>query len=74
MHYSANAFAIPNSQTIQALDTNIPVGSAQELSPLDAAKANLLYKCSKFVLGSFFLAVKLILYFYQVIYPRGCLS
>ena len=47
LHYSPTAFAMPNTQTIQALDSNIPVGNAEELSPLDAAKTNLLYQCSK---------------------------
>ena len=46
-HYRANAFARPNSQTLAALASNIPIGNAKELSPLDAAKASLLYKCSK---------------------------
>ena len=47
LHYSPNTFAIQNTNTLQALDSNIPLGNAKELSPLDALKTNLLYKCSK---------------------------
>ena len=48
LHYSATTFALPNTATIESVDSNIPFGEAKELSPLDAAKTNLLYQCGKF--------------------------
>ena len=48
MHYSTKAFSV-NGQvdTIQSKTPNIPIGGAEELSPLDILKANKLYRCSK---------------------------
>ena len=51
MHYSATTFARQGASALVANDPNIPIGDAQELSPLDAAKANLLYNCSKYTPG-----------------------
>ena len=51
MHYSATTFARQGVSALMANDPNIPIGGAQELSPLDAAKANLLYNCSKYTPG-----------------------
>ena len=47
MHYRENAFGINNAVTIASRHPGIPFGRAQELSPLDAVKANTLYKCGK---------------------------
>ncbi len=46
-HYGGSIFAKQNTQTLQPWDSNIHFGNANELSPLDAVKTNLLYKCSK---------------------------
>lgn len=47
MHYVNDAFTRDGSDTIQAKDSTIPIGDAQELSPLDIAKANALYSCGE---------------------------
>jgi len=47
MHYGPTVFGRPNLVTLQALDSNIPLGNAEEISPLDAEKTNRLYRCSK---------------------------
>ena len=48
MHYSSRAFSIDRQrETLQAKDSNIPIGGAEELSPLDILKAHRLYKCCK---------------------------
>ena len=47
MHYSRKAFSANGQDTIVARDPSIPFGNAGELSPLDIAKANALYKCGK---------------------------
>ena len=51
MHYSATTFAKQGASALVANNPNIPFGDTQELSPLDAAKANLLYNCSKYTPG-----------------------
>ena len=43
MHYSATAFARPNTKTITTKEKDIPFGLAPELSPLDIKQTNLLY-------------------------------
>lgn len=48
MHYSKDAFSKNNLDTIVAKDQTIPFGDAEELSPLDIAKANALYSCGEF--------------------------
>ena len=48
MHYSKAAFSANGQDTIVARDPTIPFGNAGELSPLDIAKANVLYNCGKF--------------------------
>ena len=48
MHYSKDAFSANNQDTIVAKDPTIPFGDAEELSPLDIAKAKVLYNCGKF--------------------------
>ncbi|XP_064384778.1 dorsal-ventral patterning protein tolloid-like [Halichondria panicea] len=46
MHYSSRAFSRDGrSETIQTNQPNIPIGEAEELSPLDILKANRLYNC-----------------------------
>ena len=47
MHYSADAFSANGQDTIVAKDSTIPFGDAEELSPLDIAKANALYNCGE---------------------------
>ena len=47
MHYNPDTFANPNTDAISARQPNIHLGHAEELSPLDAAKANALYQCGK---------------------------
>ena len=47
MHYRENEFGINNAVTIVSRQPGIPVGGAQELSPLDAFKVNALYECGK---------------------------
>ncbi len=48
MHYSSRAFSRDGrSETIQTNQPNIPIGEAEELSPLDILKANKLYNCRK---------------------------
>ena len=47
MHYKDTAFGINGSVTIASRQPGIPFGIAQELSPLDAIKANALYRCGK---------------------------
>ncbi len=48
MHYSSRAFSKDGrSETIRANQPNIPIGEAEELSPLDILKANKLYNCRK---------------------------
>ena len=47
MHYGTTTFARQGTSVLNANNPNIPIGDAQELSPLDAVKANLLYNCSK---------------------------
>ena len=48
MHYSADAFSANGLDTIVAKDSSIPFGDAEELSPLDIAKANALYSCGEY--------------------------
>ena len=48
VHYSKAAFSANGQDTIVARDPTIPFGAANELSPLDIAKANVLYNCGKF--------------------------
>ena len=48
MHYGATTFARQGTSALVANNPNIPIGDAQELSPLDAAKANRLYNCSEY--------------------------
>ena len=50
MHYSSDAFSKSNADTIVTKESNIPIGDAQELSPLDIVKANKLYSCGEFCL------------------------
>lgn len=50
MHYSSDTFTRNGMDTIRARDPAIPFGDAQELSPLDIAKANALYNCGEFIL------------------------
>ena len=45
MHYDPTAFAKPGTVTLVATKPNITFGHAKELSLLDIAKANALYKC-----------------------------
>ena len=46
MHYDKDSFSISYYlDTIRAKDPSIPLGGAEELSPLDIAKANTLYNC-----------------------------
>ena len=47
MHYSRDAFSHDGSVTIQTKDPTIPVGDANELSPLDIAKTKALYSCGE---------------------------
>ena len=47
MHYSSDTFAVSGRDTIVSRQPNIPVGG-KELSPLDIAKTNALYKCGEF--------------------------
>ena len=47
MHYDRDAFSRNYFDTIRARDPTIPLGDAKELSPLDIAKANVLYSCGK---------------------------
>ena len=51
MHYSRGAFTRNGADTIRARDRAIPIGDAQELSPLDIAKANTLYNCGELLLN-----------------------
>lgn len=46
MHYSPDTFAVRGTNAIVASSPGIHIGRAEELSPLDVAKANALYKCS----------------------------
>ena len=50
MHYDPNTFARRGTVAIVALDPDITVGNAEELSPLDILQTNLLYQCSKFLI------------------------
>ena len=43
MHYSATAFALPNTITMSTKEKDIPFGRAPELSPWDIKQTNLLY-------------------------------
>jgi hypothetical protein len=45
MHYDKDFFSINSMNTMQARDPTIPLGGAEELSPLDIAKATALYNC-----------------------------
>lgn len=45
MHYHPSTFSVNGQDTIVALDDNIVIGMAQELSPLDILGTNLLYAC-----------------------------
>ena len=46
MHYGPSVFAInPTAETVISRQPNIPLGDAEELSPLDVAKCNRLYNC-----------------------------
>ena len=47
MHYSSDTFAVSGRDTIVSRQPNIPVGG-DELSPLDIAKTNALYKCGEY--------------------------
>ena len=48
MHYDSDTGAIEGRNSIVSKQPNIPLGG-EELSPLDIAKANVLYKCGEFV-------------------------
>ena len=52
MHYGPTIFGRQSFVTLQALDSSIPLGNAQELSPLDVEKTNLLYRCGKLEMAS----------------------
>lgn len=52
MHYNRNTFARSGSDTIVAQQPNIPIGGARELSPLDIAKTNALYRCGMSIVSS----------------------
>ena len=45
MHYRRNTFSIDGSDTIRAKVPTTSFGVSRQLSPLDIAKANALYKC-----------------------------
>ena len=45
MHYDKDFFSLNSLDTMQARDPTIPLGGAEELSPIDIAKANALYTC-----------------------------
>ena len=45
MHYDANLYSRNGSPTIIALDPDIPLGKARELSALDIEQTNRLYNC-----------------------------
>ena len=45
MHYDANLYSHNGKPTIIALDPDIPIGKARELSELDIMQINLLYNC-----------------------------
>ena len=45
MHYNKDFFSLNFMDTMRARDPTIPLGGAEELSPLDIAKANKLYNC-----------------------------
>ena len=47
MHYDPTTFAVPDTEAIVSSKPKIHLGGAAELSPLDIAKANALYKCGK---------------------------
>ena len=54
MHYDSDYFSRNGQDTMQAKDPTIPFGGAEELSPLDIAKANVLYSCGKISFFFFF--------------------
>ena len=45
MHYDANLYSRNSKPTIVALDPDIPLGQARELSDLDILQIKRLYKC-----------------------------
>ena len=45
MHYNSDAFSKNGNATIMALDPNIIIGMAADLSNLDIKKVNVLYNC-----------------------------
>lgn len=49
MHYDKDFFSWNGEDTILAKKEGIPFGGAEELSPLDIAKANALYRCGKLI-------------------------
>ena len=50
MHYDKDFFSKNFMDTMQSRDPTIPLGGAEELSPLDIAKANTLYNCGNLIL------------------------
>lgn len=50
MHYDKDFFSKDfMSDTMRARDPTIPLGGAEELSPLDSAKTNALYSCGNVI-------------------------
>ena len=47
MHYMMDTFAKRGTKTMDSIPPNLPMGG-KELSPLDIAKTNALYKCGKY--------------------------
>ena len=55
MHYDKDFFSQNFMDTMRARDPAIPLGGAEELSPLDIAKTNALYSCGNLIACAYIL-------------------